>query len=72
MCQNRQEFMVPDHLMKQLTSRKVVIFAGAGVSTETPTVFPWSFYDEIHETLGLSEENKPAFPKLMSLFLSAS
>jgi SIR2-like domain len=68
MCQNQQEFVVPDHLIKQLASRNAVIFAGAGVSTETPTVFPWSFYEEIHEALGLSEEDKPAFPKLMSLF----
>src|SRR5207249_9303668 len=44
MCRNRREFVVPDHLLKQLTKRDVVIFAGAGVSTETSTVFPWTFY----------------------------
>ena len=67
-CRNEQEFEIPDHLMKQVTSRNAVIFAGAGVSTETPTVFPWTFYDEIHAALGMSQEDKPGFPKLMSLY----
>jgi hypothetical protein len=68
MCQGRHDFVLPSHLLKQLSDRKVVIFAGAGVSTETPLVFPWTFYDEIHKKLGLATEDKPAFPKLMSLF----
>jgi hypothetical protein len=67
MCRNQHEFVIPDHLLKQLTKRNVVIFAGAGVSTEAPTVFPWSFYDEIHEKVGLPEEDKPTFPQLMTL-----
>ena len=67
-CRNEQEFEIPDHLMKQVTSRNAVIFAGAGVSTETPTIFPWTFYDEIHAALGMSHEDKPGFPKLMSLY----
>jgi len=54
--------------MTQLTERKVVVFAGAGVSTEATRVFPWTFYDEIHGLLDLPESNRPAFPKLMSLF----
>lgn len=68
MCRDHHEFVIPDHLMKQLARRNVVIFAGAGVSTETTNVFPWTFYDEIHQTLRLSERDKPAFPKLMSMF----
>jgi hypothetical protein len=67
-CQNEQEFEIPDHLMKQLTAGNAVIFAGAGVSTETREVFPWTFYEEIHKALGMPQEDKPAFPKLMSLY----
>jgi hypothetical protein len=67
-CRDEQEFEIPDHLMKQVTSRNAVIFAGAGVSTETRTVFPWTFYEEIHDAIGMSQEDKPAFPKLMSLY----
>jgi len=54
--------------MRQLTQRNVVVFAGAGVSTETATVFPWTLYDEIHKALGLSNDNKPPFSRLMTLF----
>jgi hypothetical protein len=68
MCRNEQEFEIPDHLMQQLTKGNVVIFAGAGVSTEARTVFPWTFYEEIHEALGMSQKDKPAFPVLMSLY----
>jgi len=67
-CQNEQEFEIPDHLMKQLTMGNVVFFAGAGVSTETRVVIPWTFYEEIHKALGMPQEDKPAFPKLMSLY----
>src|ERR1035437_604524 len=67
-CQNEQEFEIPDHLMKQLTMGNAVIFAGAGVSTETRAVFPWTFYEEIHEALGMPQKERPAFPKLMSLY----
>ena len=45
-----------------------MIFAGAGASTETSAVFPWTFYDEIHRDLGLAGDDKPSFPKRMSLF----
>lgn len=68
MCRDQRDFAVPDHLMKQLTSRNAVIFAGAGVSTEARTVFPWTFYEEIHEALALPAADRPQFPKLMSLY----
>ena len=67
-CQNEQEFDIPDYLIRQVTSGNAVIFAGAGVSTETRAVIPWTFYEEIHEALGMSSEEKPMFPRLMSLY----
>jgi hypothetical protein len=67
-CQHFHEFELPDHLLDELSRSNVVIFAGAGVSTENKLVFPWTFYEDIHGTLGLSEQDKPTFPKLMSLF----
>jgi hypothetical protein len=65
---NFHYFEPPDHLIQQLTSGNVVIFAGAGVSTEVRTVFPFTFYDEIHTALGLGGKNKPSFPALMSMY----
>ena len=45
-----------------------MVFAGAGFSTETSAVFPWAFYDEIHDILGSAKEDNQVFPKLTSLF----
>lgn len=64
-CKNFHEFELPDHLLDQLQLGNVVIFAGAGISTESRLVFPWTFYEEIQGALGLGET--PPFPKLMSL-----
>src|ERR1051326_6856064 len=67
-CRNRLEFQLPDHLLDQVTTGNAVIFAGAGVSTESNSVFPWTLYDEVHEDLGLAATDKPPFPRLMSLY----
>ena len=45
-----------------------MVFAGAGISTESTLVYPWTFYDDIHGDLKLSKKERPSFPKLMSLF----
>lgn len=67
-CRNRLGFTVPDHLLEQLIKGNVVIFAGAGASTESRSIFPRTLYDEVHADLGLSAEDKPPFPGLMGLF----
>ena len=67
-CRNFHEFSIPDHLIEQLKERKVVVFAGAGVSTEARTVFPFTFYDEIHGDLRLGRHERPTFPALMTMF----
>jgi hypothetical protein len=61
-------FEIPDHLLDQLKIGNVVIFAGAGISTETSTAFRCTFYDEIHAELRLDPKNRPPFPELMSMF----
>jgi len=69
-CRDRHDFEPPGHLLDQLSRNNVVIFAGAGVSTEARQVFPWTFYDHVHAELKLSEKEKPPFPKLMTLYSS--
>jgi NAD-dependent SIR2 family protein deacetylase len=44
----------------------VVVFVGAGISTENPTYCQSTLYDEIRRELGLSDT--PSFPKLMSKY----
>jgi NAD-dependent SIR2 family protein deacetylase len=48
----------------------LVIFAGAGVSTESRGVYPSTFYQWIKKELGLSEQERTSFPKLMTLYSS--
>jgi hypothetical protein len=61
-CRNRQEFELPDHLLDQVLKRDAVIFAGAGVSTESRMVFPWTLYDEIPRSR-VGVRRQTAFPK---------
>jgi hypothetical protein len=67
-CSNFHQFEIPDHLLDQLKKGNVVIFAGAGISTETSSAFRCTFYDEIHAELRLDPKNKPPFPELMSMY----
>jgi len=68
MCRNQHEVAIPEHLINELTSGNVVVFAGAGVSTETDAVFSWTLYEDIRNDLGLPVTEKPDFPRLMEMF----
>jgi hypothetical protein len=67
-CREFKEFVLPDHLLDALSQGNVVVFAGAGISTESRTVFPWTFYEQIHKALDLREDERPIFPDLMSRY----
>ena len=67
-CRNFHEFSIPDHLIDQIKKREVVIFAGAGISTEVNTVFHSTFYQEVQAALRLGKRDKPSFPALMTAF----
>jgi hypothetical protein len=66
-CGPALPFELPSHLVDELTKGRLVIFAGAGVSTEGHKVFPCSFYDKICETIG-DQDSTLSFPDLMSRF----
>jgi hypothetical protein len=65
-CRNFPEFELPDHLLQELKANRLVLFAGAGISTEGRQVLPSTFYTDILEELNCSD--KPSFPELMSRF----
>ena len=67
-CSSFHHFEIPDHLLDQLKKGNVVIFAGAGISTETSNAFRCTFYDEIRTELALNPKNKPPFSTLMSMY----
>lgn len=60
-CKSIRGFQMPDDLIEQLTRCNVVIFAGAGVSTESDTVFPTTFYDQILGEVGAVDGPPPKF-----------
>lgn len=67
-CRHFRDFALPDHLLDALTKGNVVVFAGAGVSTENSLVFPWTLYEQVHGLLKLPDTEKPPFPELMGRY----
>jgi NAD-dependent SIR2 family protein deacetylase len=65
-CKDNLPFEMPKHLVTAVEQQRLVIFAGAGISTEKKTVFPSSFLSEIRHELRAPENL--SFPEAMSLF----
>jgi hypothetical protein len=67
-CRQKIPFDMPKQLLSDVAEGKVVVFAGAGISTESSTVFPSSFYTDICRELGKDPATGPEFPDLMAEF----
>lgn len=66
-CKNYHDFALPDDLFEALVNYELVIFAGAGISTENKNIFPSTLYEDIlAETC--SHEKDMSFSKVMSEF----
>jgi SIR2-like domain len=66
-CGLDYDFDLPQELVRAAHGRKVLIFAGAGISTEVPTVFPQTIYQRAVEMLGLDEPG--SFPDVIEAFV---
>lgn len=66
-CGLDYEFDLPGELVQAAHARDVVIFAGAGVSTEVPTVFPQTIMQAAMERLGLDESE--SFPQVIQAYV---
>lgn len=64
-CGNKK-FDVPDDIIKAIEEGNLVLFAGAGISTEGKNLYSSSLYSEINDELG--EKNDNSFPKLMTKY----
>ena len=60
------EFHLPNHLVEEFYAGRVVLFAGAGISTENPLVYPSTLYEIIRDELNIKKEF--SFSELMSRF----
>src|SRR4051812_32204349 len=65
-CENERPFTVPQHLLEKFRSGEVVLFVGAGVSTENKKYCKSTFYDDIRAELKVIDT--PSFPELMSRY----
>jgi hypothetical protein len=68
-CRRNKSFQAPSELLDAFIEGAVVIFAGAGISTESRGVMPNTFYTEINYALGNTNSDR-AFPDLMGDFCS--
>jgi hypothetical protein len=55
-CKYNREFELPLPLLDAACNGSLVVFAGAGISTENRLAYPVSFYDEIRSELRLKDE----------------
>jgi len=67
-CKNYHDFVFPDDLFESITNHEVVVFAGAGISTEGSNIFPSTLYEDILNETKYSRDNVPSFSKVMSEF----
>lgn len=66
-CRLKRPFVLPKEILAAVAKKQLVIFAGAGVSTEGRNVFPTSLYEEIKRDLEM-QDSAIDFPHLMSEF----
>jgi len=69
-CRKKLFFEMPKTIVNICKQGKLIIFAGAGISTEGRNVFPLTLYEEIKEELNISEDIN--FPLLMSKYVDTT
>ncbi|MGG0940761.1 SIR2 family protein [Bacillus subtilis] len=67
-CKNNHEFNLPSDIIEAVQNRNLVVFSGAGVSTESRSVYNYSLYEEIRDSLNLDRSTNLSFSELMSQF----
>lgn len=66
-CQNNLPFTMPNEIINAAKQGDLVLFCGAGISTEKKGVMPYSFYTSIREELGVKDTNI-SFCDLMQMY----
>lgn len=59
---------MPSDIVEAAKRGDLVLFAGAGVSTEKQLVLPTTLYEDIRQELKMPDGDYPPFPELMSMF----
>ena len=67
-CKNYHDFEFPEDLFEAFVNHDVVIFAGAGISTENRNIFPTTLYEDILAENKNPDDEVSSFSKVMSEF----
>jgi NAD-dependent SIR2 family protein deacetylase len=67
-CGHNLPFQMPDHIVEDLRLGRVVFFAGAGISSENSSVWPYTLYADVKQELGIPFSEKISFSELMSRY----
>lgn len=73
-CENHNDFTLPKDVIDAALDNDLILFCGAGISTETRKVMPYTFYTEIKNSLlGMGKEinDDTSFSKMMTEYCSA-
>ena len=70
-CRTERPFEMPEQLVTACIAGDLVVFAGAGISTEAPTVMPFTLYEHVRGELDLDPSEDLSFPALMTKFEAA-
>lgn len=71
-CQNNLPFELPEEIIDATINGSLVIFAGAGISTETTKVFQETLYEDVLADLQNPLDKNLDFPSLMSLYCKSN
>lgn len=67
-CKNNKEVYIPAEIIEACIKGDLVIFAGAGISTESHLVFPFSLSEDIEGEINLKKRGSLSFPELMTKY----
>jgi NAD-dependent SIR2 family protein deacetylase len=62
----KRDILIPEALLDEILKERVTIFAGAGISTESKNVAPYTLYEDMRRQL--NSNDYPSFPKLVTRF----
>ncbi len=65
-CKNNLPFEMPDEVIEAIEKEQLILFAGAGISTESKKIFKETLYEDIYEDLDNKKNIGLSFPALMS------
>ena len=72
-CKNNKKIDMPEEIVESVLKNNLVLFCGAGISTESKSVFPESFYAnvlrEIEDKTNKKVDLDTSFSRLMSLYV---